>query len=69
MCAGALVLARISTLVFAAEDPKTGACGSVMDISRHNALNHRIDIRPGILREEGSALLKDFFRQKRHTLN
>ncbi|MGE0267518.1 MAG: tRNA adenosine(34) deaminase TadA [Candidatus Omnitrophota bacterium] len=69
MCAGALVLSRISTLVIAAEDPKTGACGSVMDIVRHNDLNHRIEVRPGILREESSALLKDFFRKKRHTLN
>ena len=69
MCAGALVLSRIRKLIIAAEDPKTGACGSVMDITQHNALNHRIEVQRGILREECSAILKEFFKNKRHTLN
>lgn len=69
MCAGALVLSRISKLIIAAEDPKTGACGSVMDITQHNALNHRIEVQRGILREESSVILKEFFKMKRHTLN
>lgn len=69
MCAGALVLSRIRKLIIAAEDPKTGACGSVMDITQHNALNHHIEVQRGTLREECSAILKDFFKKKRHTLN
>ncbi|MBP9854069.1 MAG: tRNA adenosine(34) deaminase TadA [Candidatus Omnitrophica bacterium] len=69
MCAGALVLARISKLIFATEDPKTGACGSLMNIAQHNSLNHHIDVQKGILRDECSLIMKEFFKQKRHTLN
>ena len=69
MCAGALVLSRINKLIFATEDPKTGACGSVMNIAQHNSLNHRIEIEKGILKDECSVIMKEFFKQKRHTLN
>jgi len=65
MCAGAMVLARIKNLYFGANDPKTGACGSVVDIANHKKLNHRIKITRGILETECSSLLKDFFRKKR----
>jgi len=65
MCAGALVLARIKNLYFGAADPKTGACGSVVNIANHKKLNHRIKVTKGILREECASLLKEFFRKKR----
>ena len=65
MCAGAMVLARIKNLYFGASDPKTGACGSVIDIANHKKLNHRIKVTRGILETECSSLLKDFFRKKR----
>jgi len=65
MCAGALVLARIKNLYFGARDPKAGACGSVASIVNHRKLNHRIKIKSGILEEECSSLLKEFFKKKR----
>ena len=65
MCAGALVLARIKNLYFGANDPKTGACGSVVNITNHKKLNHRIKVTQGILQAECSSLLKDFFKEKR----
>lgn len=65
MCAGALVLARIRNLYFGAPDPKTGACGSVLNIINHKKLNHRIKAKSGILEQESSLLLKEFFRKKR----
>jgi len=65
MCAGAMVLARIKNLYFGARDPKTGACGSVVNIANHKKLNHRIKITKGILEAECSCLLKEFFKKKR----
>ena len=65
MCAGALVLARIENLYFGASDPKTGACGSVINIVNHKKLNHRIKVTKGILQAECSSLLKNFFKKKR----
>ena len=65
MCAGALVLARIKNLYFGACDPKTGACGSVVNIVNHKKLNHRIKVVKGILGPDCSFLLKDFFSHKR----
>jgi len=65
MCAGALVLARIKNLYFGASDPKTGACGSVVNIANHKELNHRVKVVAGILELECSSLLKEFFRKKR----
>ena len=65
MCAGALVLSRIKNLFFGAKDPKTGACGSVVNITNHKKLNHRIKVKSGILEQECSLLLKEFFKKKR----
>lgn len=65
MCAGAFVLARIKEIIYGADDPKTGACGSVINIVNNKTLNHRIDVKKGILKQECGALLKEFFRKKR----
>jgi len=65
MCAGAMVLARIKRLVYAAADPKTGACGSVLNIAYNNKLNHRIKTDKGILEKEAGSLLREFFKKKR----
>ena len=65
MCAGAMVLARLSRLVIGADDPKTGACGSLYNIANDDRLNHSIEITRGVLAGECSALLKDFFRSRR----
>ena len=65
MCAGALVLSRISTLVIGADDPKTGACGSLYEINEDPRLNHRIETKRGVLGDICSEQLRDFFRQKR----
>jgi tRNA(adenine34) deaminase len=61
MCAGALVLARVQTLVFGAYDPKAGAVASLFDVVRDPRLNHRVDVRGGILAEECGLLLQQFF--------
>src|SRR6478609_7241153 len=61
MCAGALVLARIERLVFGAYDPKAGAVASLFDVVRDPRLNHRIDVRGGILEAECGAALRAFF--------
>jgi tRNA(adenine34) deaminase len=66
MCAGALVLARINKIYFGASDPKTGACGSIIDIVNHKKLNHRITATGGLLQEECAGILKEFFKQKRN---
>ena len=65
MCAGALVLARVKHIYYGAKDPKTGACGSVINIVNHKKLNHRIKVKGGILAKECGGLLKDFFKKKR----
>jgi tRNA(adenine34) deaminase len=65
MCAGALVLSRIKSLVYGAPDLKTGACGSVTNIANHKKLNHRIVVKKGVLKDECSFLIKEFFRKKR----
>ncbi|BCB85761.1 tRNA-specific adenosine deaminase [Phytohabitans suffuscus] len=62
MCAGALVLARVSTLVFGAWEPKTGAVGSLWDVVRDRRLNHRPEVYSGVLEAECAGLLRDFFR-------
>lgn len=61
MCAGAAVLARIQRLVFGAMDPKSGFCGSLGDLARHAQLNHRLEVRGGVLAEESSRQLREFF--------
>ncbi|MBU1148421.1 MAG: tRNA adenosine(34) deaminase TadA [Candidatus Omnitrophica bacterium] len=65
MCTGAMVLARIKELVYGASDPKTGACGSVIDLANHKKLNHKFEIKKGILEGEISFLIKEFFKKKR----
>ncbi len=65
MCAMALVHSRIHRLVYAAADPKTGACGSVFDLLSDPRHNHCIAVTSGVLAEDASALLRDFFRRKR----
>lgn len=62
MCAGALVLARVATLVFGAWEPKTGAVGSLWDVVRDRRLNHRPAVYSSVLEAECAALLQDFFR-------
>ena len=65
MCAGALVLARIGRVVFGAWDDKAGMAGSVGDLLRHPRLNHRPEVRGGVLADECGELLRDFFRARR----
>lgn len=65
MCAGALVWSRIEKLYIGAMDPKAGACGSIFDIVEEPRLNHRIQVERGVMAEECSQLLKDFFAQLR----
>jgi tRNA(adenine34) deaminase len=65
MCAGAIVLARVERVVFAASDPRTGAAGSVFQILDHPELNHRCRVEGGLLGDRSSALLKAFFRDRR----
>jgi tRNA(adenine34) deaminase len=65
MCAGAIVLARVSRIVFAASDPKAGAAGSVLDVLGEPRLNHRPDVAGGLLADEAAALLQDFFGDRR----
>ncbi|MGH9344112.1 MAG: tRNA adenosine(34) deaminase TadA [Terriglobia bacterium] len=65
MCAGAMIHARIDRLVFAAADPKAGACGSVLSVLNHSRLNHQIQLEQGILAEEAAELLRSFFRERR----
>lgn len=65
MCAGAMVLARLSRLVYATSDPKAGAAGSVLDILQHPRLNHCVQVQSGVLAEEAAALLVGFFARLR----
>ncbi|AHH15031.1 putative tRNA-specific adenosine deaminase [Nocardia nova SH22a] len=65
MCAGALVLARVGRLVFGAWEPKTGAVGSLWDVVRDRRLNHRPEVRGGVLESECAAVLDAFFRTHR----
>lgn len=65
MCAGALVLARIDRLVFAADDPKAGAVGALYDIPRDPRLNHLVEVTRGVDASASSALLTEFFAERR----
>ena len=65
MCAGAILHARIARLVYAATDPKAGACGSVLGVMNHPQLNHKVEVVSGVLAEECGAMLTDFFRARR----
>ncbi|WP_371419699.1 tRNA adenosine(34) deaminase TadA [Pantoea sp. CCBC3-3-1] len=65
MCAGAMVHGRVGRLVFGANDEKTGAAGSLLDVLRHPGMNHQVKIEQGILAGECAAMLSDFFRHRR----
>ena len=65
MCIGAILHARVKTLVYAATDPKAGAVESVFEIANEKRLNHRIECVSGVLASESSHLLKSFFKSRR----
>jgi tRNA(adenine34) deaminase len=65
MCAGAMIHARLSRLIYAAADPKAGAVGSVLEVLNHPKLNHQMLVTSGELSEESGELLREFFRQRR----
>lgn len=65
MCAGALLLSRLKRIIFGAYDPKTGACGSVINVLEPGRFNHTIEVVGGYFEEECSRLLRDYFRLKR----
>jgi tRNA(adenine34) deaminase len=65
MCIGAIILARVSRVVFGAWDPKGGACGSVFDLPSEPKLNHRVAVTGGILEQESQALIQKFFKNLR----
>jgi len=68
MCAGALVHARISRLVYGASDPKAGASGSVLQVINYPGLNHKMEVTAGVLAQQCSEILQDFFRSKREAV-
>ncbi|MYM71924.1 tRNA adenosine(34) deaminase TadA [Duganella sp. FT134W] len=65
MCSGAMMHARLAKVVFGASDPKTGACGSVLNLFEQEQLNHHTDIVGGVMAEECGAMLKNFFAARR----
>jgi tRNA(adenine34) deaminase len=65
MCAGAMIHARLSRLVYAAADPKAGAVGSILQVLNHPQLNHQMAVTSGELAEESGELLRSFFRERR----
>jgi len=67
MCTGAFVLARIERLIYGADDPKSGACGSIINIINNKELNHQIIVKKGILAEQCSSMLSEFFKKKRRS--
>ena len=69
MCAGALVLARMDRLVFGCDDPKSGACKSLYNIVTDGRLNHRLEVTSGVLADDCTALLQEFFARRRQENN
>lgn len=67
MCAGAMIHARIARLVYGAGDPKAGAAGSVLEVLNHPRLNHQMKLTPGVLAQQCSEILREFFRTRRKT--
>ncbi len=65
MCAGALIHARVSRLVYGASDPKAGAAGSVLKVLNHPGLNHKMEVTSGVFADKCAELLQEFFRRKR----
>jgi tRNA(adenine34) deaminase len=66
MCSGAMMHARLARVVYAATDPKTGACGSVLNLFEQEQLNHHTDVVGGVLADEASSMLKAFFAERRN---
>ncbi len=66
MCAGAIINSRIDRVVIGAKDPKMGCCGSIINLVDNPSFNHRVDITFGILEEECSQIMKDFFKKLRN---
>lgn len=69
MCAGAIIQARISRLVFGARDPKAGACGSIFNLPSERRLNHRVQVCGGVLERESQELMQTFFRGLRESID
>lgn len=65
MCAGAMVHARVERLVYGASDPKAGAVNSVLQVLNHPGLNHKMEVKSGVLEQQCSEILQQFFREKR----
>jgi tRNA(adenine34) deaminase len=65
MCSGAMMHARLARVVYAATDPKTGVCGSVLDLFAREELNHHTEVVGGVLAEEAGTMLKGFFAERR----
>lgn len=65
MCAGAMMHARLARVVFGANDPKTGTCGSIVNLFEQEKLNHHTELVGGVLAEDCSRLLKEFFAERR----
>ncbi len=65
MCAGAIVHSRVKELVYGADDPKAGACGSIMNVVASGHLNHRVRVISGVLKKESSEILQKFFKKLR----
>jgi len=67
MCAGALIHARVAQLVYGASEPRSGAVTSIFDVLQSGSLNHKVEVRHGILASECAALIREFFRQRRES--
>lgn len=67
MCAGAIVNSRIDRLVIGTRDPKRGCCGTVEDLTNHPKFNHRLEVEFGVLEEECSSILSNFFKELRES--
>jgi tRNA(adenine34) deaminase len=66
MCSGAMMHARLARVVYGASDPKTGACGSVLDLFAQEQLNHHTEVQGGVLADAAGAMLKAFFAERRN---
>jgi tRNA(adenine34) deaminase len=67
MCVGAIVHARVRRLIYGAPDPKAGACGTALRVLNHRKLNHRMELRRGILAADCASVIQQFFRERRNT--